>query len=101
MTTIENNWRKRVTDSVARLQKAPPQISIPAGVGLIVGGTILAPLPVFGVWMVPLGLAVLAPHSSSAAKLSKRLRWWSLRALRWAVRNNLVRVKRKTGAPDN
>lgn len=96
MAMEENNWRERVTNSVARLKTAPRHIGIPAGLGLIVGGTILAPLPVFGVWMVPLGLALLAPHSPGAAKLSKRMHWWSLRALKWAIRNNFVRVKQRS-----
>lgn len=96
----QKNWRNRVTDSVAGLQKAPRHIGIPAGVGLILGGTILAPLPVFGVWMVPLGLAVLAPHSPVAARLTKRMRWWWLRTLKWAVRSNVVRVKPRSKQDD-
>jgi hypothetical protein len=79
---------------IARMRSAPRAISIPVGVGLILGGTLLAPLPVFGLWMAPIGLAILAPHSPGAHRLSQRLRWWSLKALRWSIRNGFVRIKR-------
>lgn len=88
-------FQKRVTDSIAQLRSAPAHVAIPVGVALIVGGTVLAPLPVFGFWMAPLGLAVLAPHSPGAERLSRRVHWWSLRALKWAIRHDFVRVKRK------
>jgi hypothetical protein len=78
---------------VNRMRGAPRYVSIPVGVGLILGGTILAPLPVFGVWMFPLGLAILAPHSPGAEKLARRFHWWSLKFLRWSIRNGFVRVK--------
>lgn len=81
---------------IARMRNAPRHVSIPVGVGLILGGTILAPLPVFGVWMFPLGLAILAPHSPSAQRLSRRFHWWSLKCLHWSIRNGFVRVKRRT-----
>ena len=77
------------------MRRAPRYVSIPVGVGLILGGTILAPLPVFGVWMFPLGLAILAPHSPGAHRLSRRFHWWSLKVLRWSIRNGFVRVKSK------
>ena len=37
--------------AVARMQRAPKVVAIPVGVSLLLGGTILAPLPLFGVWM--------------------------------------------------
>ncbi len=80
---------------VARMRGAPRHVSIPVGVSLILGGTILAPLPVFGVWMLPVGLAILAPHSPHARRMSQRLHWQSLKALRWAIRHGFVRVKRR------
>ncbi len=79
---------------ISRMRAAPRYVSIPLGVGLILGGTLLAPLPVFGVWMVPIGLAILAPHSPGAHRLSRRLYWQRIKALRWAIRNGFVRVKR-------
>jgi hypothetical protein len=41
------------------LQPSSRRVRIPAGVALI-GGGMLAFLPVLGVWMIPLGLALLA-----------------------------------------
>ncbi|HEY8126427.1 MAG TPA: hypothetical protein VIF88_13530 [Methylocystis sp.] len=82
------------------MRGAPRYVSIPMGVGLILGGTILAPLPVFGVWMFPLGLAILAPHSRRANRLSRRFHWWSLKFLRWSIRNGFVRVKSKSSSSD-
>lgn len=54
----------RLPDSISRfVQKVrSPSVKpyrIPAGIGLILGGTI-GFLPILGFWMVPLGLAVLA-----------------------------------------
>jgi hypothetical protein len=89
--------RKGVVD---RMRGAPRYVSIPVGVSLILGGTILAPLPVFGVWMFPLGLAILAPHSPGAEKLARRFHWWSLKFLRWSIRYGFVRVKRRTRPGD-
>ncbi|MGD9545221.1 MAG: PGPGW domain-containing protein [Methylocystis sp.] len=92
--------RRRRKGLIARMSGAPRHVSIPVGVGLIVGGTILAPLPIFGVWMVPVGLAILAPHSPRARRLSRRIHRWSLKALRWSIRNGFVRVKTRTRAGD-
>lgn len=35
-------------------------LRLPAGMIFLVGGTILTPLPVFGFWMVPVGLVLVA-----------------------------------------
>ena len=94
MATERNSEDSR-NGLIARMRGAPRYVSIPVGVGLILGGTILAPLPVFGVWMFPLGLAILAPHSPGAHRLSRRFHWWSLKFLRWSIRNGFVRVKNK------
>jgi len=91
----ERNSEDTRNGLIARMRGAPRYVSIPVGVGLILGGTILAPLPVFGVWMFPLGLAILAPHSPGAHRLSRRFHWWSLKFLRWSIRNGFVRVKNK------
>jgi hypothetical protein len=94
MATERNSEDSR-NGLIARMRGAPRYVSIPVGVGLILGGTILAPLPVFGLWMFPLGLAILAPHSPGAHRLSRRFHWWSLKFLRWSIRNGFVRVKTK------
>ncbi|WBK00703.1 hypothetical protein [Methylocystis parvus] len=87
--------KTRLTRLVAQMRGAPRHVAIPVGVGLVIGGTILAPLPIFGLWMAPLGLTILAPHWSGAERMSKRLRWQSMKMLRWSIRNGFVRVKRK------
>ncbi|MGZ9409206.1 MAG: hypothetical protein ACXW3J_01100 [Methylocystis sp.] len=101
MATEPNSEDSRRKGLMARMRGAPRYVSIPVGVGLILGGTILAPLPVFGVWMFPLGLAILAPHSPGAQRLSRRFHWWSLKVLRWSIRNGFVRVKSKTPSGDH
>jgi hypothetical protein len=35
-------------------------VRLPAGLMFLVGGTILTPLPVFGFWMLPVGLVLVA-----------------------------------------
>jgi hypothetical protein len=100
MASKEDPERARRRGLVARMRAAPRYLSIPLGVGLVLGGTILSPLPVFGVWMVPVGLAILAPHSPGADRWSRRFYWQKLRALRWAIRNGFVRVKRTSRPAD-
>jgi hypothetical protein len=85
----------RTRGFVARLRDAPRYVAVPAGVAFIVGGTLLSPLPVFGLWMVPVGLALLAPHWPGAARWEQRLRWQQMKFLRWSIRHGFVRVKRK------
>ncbi|WP_442753549.1 hypothetical protein ACNHKD_11100 [Methylocystis sp. JAN1] len=86
--------RSRISRIVERMRGAPPYVAVPTGLGFVLGGTVLAPLPVFGVWMVPLGLAILAPHWPGAERLSRRLHWQRLKFLRWSIRHGFVRVKR-------
>ncbi|WP_457796484.1 PGPGW domain-containing protein [Methylocystis sp. S23] len=90
----KNDVRSRITRLVERMRGAPSYVAVPTGLGFVLGGTILAPLPVFGVWMVPLGLAILAPHWPGAERLSRRLHWQHLKFLRWSIRHGFVRVKR-------
>lgn len=85
---------------IVRMRDAPRYVSIPVGVGLVLGGTILAPLPVFGFWMAPIGIAILAPHSRHAQRLADRMRWWPARMLKWGIRHNLVRIRRAPVSPD-
>lgn len=35
-------------------------LRLPAGALLLIGGSILSPLPLFGLWMLPLGLVLVA-----------------------------------------
>jgi hypothetical protein len=86
---------KQTTGIVARMRAAPRYIGIPVGLGLILGGTVLAPLPIFGVWMFPVGIAILAQHSPWADRMARRLYWWKLMFLRWSVRRGFLRMKRK------
>jgi hypothetical protein len=92
--------KNRFNEIAERMRAAPRYLAIPAGVGFIIGGTLLSPLPIFGIWMVPLGLAILAPHWPGAARLSRRLYWLRLRALRWLIRHGFLRVKR-TARPED
>lgn len=89
-----DDLKRRLKGVVERMRGAPRYMAVPVGIGFVLGGTILAPLPVFGVWMVPLGLAILAPHWSGAERLSRRLHWQSLKLLHWSIRHGFVRVKR-------
>jgi hypothetical protein len=56
---------KRRRDCNSRL------IDIPVGILLVLGG-ILGFLPIVGFWMLPLGLAILAPHIPFAARLFRK-----------------------------
>ncbi|WP_363348102.1 PGPGW domain-containing protein [Methylocystis echinoides] len=90
----DDGAKSRNNGILARIRAAPSYVGVPVGVSFILGGTLLAPLPFFGVWMVPLGLAILAPHSPGAHRLTQRLYWQKLRFLRWAIRRGFVRVRR-------
>ncbi|PIK68840.1 hypothetical protein CS379_32965 [Methylobacterium frigidaeris] len=79
---------KRVGDSIAWL-RAPSRrwVRIPAALLLILGG-FLAILPIFGLWMLPLGLALLSEDLPGmkpalersarwlAAKWARVVAWW-------------------------
>jgi hypothetical protein len=67
---------------LARLQGWPRWARIPIGVLLVIGG-FLGFLPVLGLWMLPLGLAVLAIDIPLAGRASRWLRRQAFRALRW------------------
>lgn len=72
---------------LARMRAAPSYVSVPVGVAFVLGGTVFAFLPILGVWMAPIGLAILAPNIPAAGRLSRRM-------LRWSIRNGFVRIKR-------
>lgn len=80
----QGKWSNRV---VARMRNAPRLVSVPVGVAFIMGGTILSPLPVFGIWMVPIGLVIMAPHVPAAGRFWRRM-------LRFSLRHKLIRIKR-------
>ena len=67
-------------------------LRIPTGLLLIVGG-ILSFLPILGVWMLPLGLALLAEDSPV-------LRSWRSRFLDWVERLHPQWLKPKSQPPD-
>ncbi len=71
---------------IARMRNAPAHIAVPVGALFIFGG-FLSILPVFGLWMFPVGLAIMAPHIPAAGRLERRL-------LRWSLRKGFVRIKR-------
>jgi hypothetical protein len=87
MTERNHRPTHRGNGIIARMRGAPAHVAVPVGAGFILGGTLLSPLPVFGLWMVPVGLAILAPHWRGADRLSRRL-------LKWSIRNGFVRIKR-------
>jgi hypothetical protein len=72
-------WLARMLESLMRGRMR--YLRIPLGVLLILGG-FLAVLPVFGLWMIPLGLVILAldlpflrgPVSAAILRLRQRLR---------------------------
>ena len=87
----------RLKEAVDRMKRAPKIVAVPVGIGLILGGTILAPLPIFGVWMAPLGLAILAPHSRRAHRATRHMRRYWIIFLRWAIARGFLRVKEPQG----
>ncbi|KTS25651.1 hypothetical protein NS228_06485 [Methylobacterium indicum] len=79
---------RRVADAIAWL-RAPSRrwVRIPAALLLILGG-FLAVLPVFGLWMLPLGLALLSEDiPGMKPSLERAARWledkWNRLARRW------------------
>ncbi|MGJ0509490.1 MAG: hypothetical protein ACR652_20680 [Methylocystis sp.] len=78
---------------IARMRNAPAHVAVPVGALFIIGG-FLSILPVFGLWMFPVGLAIIAPHIPAAGRLERRL-------LRWSIRKGFLRIKRvKREEPD-
>ncbi len=58
---------------IARFRNgAPAYVRIPVGFLFILGG-VFSFLPVLGLWMLPVGLAILAPSFPFAAKLRRKL----------------------------
>ncbi|WP_036281686.1 hypothetical protein [Methylocystis sp. ATCC 49242] len=80
------NGKNRRKGWIARMRAAPPYVSVPLGV-FFVFGSFLSFLPVFGLWMLPLGLWILAPNVPLADRMARRM-------LKWSIRNGFVRVKR-------
>ena len=60
-----------------RLIRNPPPfyVRIPLGLALVVGG-IFSILPILGVWMLPLGLLLLARDVPAVCRLSTRMLRW-------------------------
>lgn len=57
-------------------------VRIPAGIGLTIGGC-LSILPVFGLWMLPLGLLLLAMDAPFLQAPMARFVGWGLDRLDW------------------
>ena len=74
----------RLGDTVSYLLKPSSRwVRIPAGVLLVVGG-VLSFLPVLGIWMLPLGLALLAEDVPALrAARSKVFDWIERRKPHW------------------
>jgi len=72
---------KRLRDSVRALRQPSGRwLRIPAGLLLMAGG-VLAFLPILGLWMLPIGLALLADDVPP-------LRSWRARMLDWVARRH-------------
>jgi hypothetical protein len=48
-------------------------IRLPSGVLFFIGGTVLVPLPFFGLWMLPVGVALLAEDVPLARQILVRV----------------------------
>ena len=58
------------------LNNAPASRRIPAGIGLIAGG-VFSFLPILGVWMLPLGVVLLAKDIPPLRRPSARMLAWA------------------------
>ena len=84
----EPHRNDRIRQILARFRDgAPRYVSIPVGVLLIVGG-VFSFLPILGLWMLPVGLAILAPAVPFAGRLLRRL-------IRLSIRWRFLRIKRR------
>lgn len=74
----------RVSDTVSYLLKPSSRwVRIPSGALLVAGG-VLSFLPVLGVWMLPLGLALLAEDVPALRRTrSKALDWVERKKPQW------------------
>jgi|SRR6185437_7467621 hypothetical protein len=63
--------------SAARWLRRPSSrwLRIPAGL-LLIGGSLLAILPLFGLWMLPLGLVLLSEDVPALRRLRRRVLDW-------------------------
>ncbi len=79
-----NRLPERVRGGVAWLRRPQARwVRIPAGVLLILG-SVLSILPVFGLWMLPLGVVLLAEDVAALQRLVDRvLEWIERRHPRW------------------
>jgi len=84
--TVDKRKRTRGKGFIGRMRAAPRYLSVPVGLLLVLGG-VFSFLPVLGVWMLPIGLAILAPSFPLANRLTRRM-------LRWSIRRGLLRNRR-------
>jgi len=67
---------RRVQSAVRWLRRPSSRwVRIPAGV-LLIGGSMLSMLPLFGLWMLPLGLVLLAEDIAPLRRARDRLLEW-------------------------
>jgi hypothetical protein len=88
--SAEPSYRSRARAWLARMRDAPGYVSVPVGVLFILGG-VFSFLPVLGPWMLPVGLAILAPRVPIARKVLRR-------SYRLLLKWKLIRVKRTPAA---
>ena len=69
----DKSRNRRRNGFIARFRDGvPAYVSIPAGVLFVLGG-VFSFLPVLGPWMLPVGLAILAPRVPFARRLLRRI----------------------------
>ncbi len=67
---------QRIRDAVTWLRRPEAKwVRIPAGI-LLICGSVLAILPVFGLWMLPLGVVLLSDDVPSLRRLTGRCLAW-------------------------
>lgn len=84
--TVDKSKMTQGKGFIGRMRAAPRYVSVPVGLLLIIGG-VFSFLPVLGVWMLPIGLAILAPSFPFANRLTRRM-------LRWSIRRGLLGNRR-------
>lgn len=85
----EPSYRSRARAWLERMRDAPAFVSVPVGVLFVLGG-VFSFLPVLGPWMLPVGLAILAPRVPLARKVLRR-------SYRLLLKWRIIRVKRLNG----
>lgn len=80
---FEQRMPRFIAAAVRFTRHPSPYVRLPLGVGLLAGG-VLSFLPVFGIWMLPLGMVVLARDVPPLRRPTNSLLAWIER--RWPPR---------------